>query len=131
MSTWAHLNNGVVTNVSVGDAAWGQEQGLVLLDSITPTPGVGWTLSGSTWTAPAPVADPAAAQRRAAAATTTTLLSGVPARIAQAHADLATLAGITDPATGIPSAAVQAILVRIIESLLVMTDGVQAIVAAQ
>ena len=117
-----------VENVLVAEAAIATEWGLVAAPEGV---GVGWTMVSGTWTAPTPPAPSAADVAKATAVgTVATLLAGVPARVSQANTDLAALQAISNPSTGIPTAEVLAILVRAIESMLVMTQGLEAIVTA-
>jgi hypothetical protein len=63
MATYAILNlSGVVLNTIVWDGVEPYEPlagcTTTRIDTVTPLPGIGWTLIGSTWTAPAPPAPP-------------------------------------------------------------------------
>ena len=67
MSVFAEIAAGVVTNVAVADALAHLPAGeWVQVDTLAPQPGIGWTYSGSTFTAPA-MPTPTLAQQAAAA----------------------------------------------------------------
>lgn len=67
VSYWAHVENGVVVNVSVGtdpvDAAWlslvrATFESVVDITALDPQPGLGWTYADGTFTPPADPVEP-------------------------------------------------------------------------
>lgn len=53
MGVYAEIHNNTIVNTVICDSAFATEFGLTQIDNLTPQPGVGWTLAGGVWTAPA------------------------------------------------------------------------------
>lgn len=73
MSDYAEITDDIVTNVTVADdPVFAAAMGWVLIDGLTPMPGIGWGYDGTTWTPP-DVAGSSSAQDPAVVAALATL----------------------------------------------------------